>query len=79
MPPQAARTAGPPRTRTRRCINPAKRSLRRGCSTPPRAMTVAAARAHLLLQVVADCTRLSAVKPQEVQVAGDRQGRTILD
>jgi hypothetical protein len=36
MPPQAARAAGPPRSRTRRWINRAKRSTRRGCSTPPR-------------------------------------------
>src|SRR5215208_4909794 len=36
LPPQAARTAGPPRTRTGRSINRAKRTLRPGRSTPPR-------------------------------------------
>jgi hypothetical protein len=35
-PPQAARAAGPPRTRTGRRINRAKRTMRRGRSTPPR-------------------------------------------
>jgi hypothetical protein len=39
LPPQAARTEGPPRTRTRRRINRAKRTLRPGRSTPPRGMT----------------------------------------
>jgi hypothetical protein len=34
--PKVARTAGPPRTRPRRWINRAKRTLRRGRSTPPR-------------------------------------------
>jgi streptomycin 6-kinase len=36
MPPQAARTVGPPKVRTRRCINRAKRTTRRGRTTPPR-------------------------------------------
>jgi hypothetical protein len=36
LPPKPARTEGPPRTRTRRCINRAKRTTRRGRSTPPR-------------------------------------------
>jgi hypothetical protein len=36
LPPQAARTEGTPRTRPRRWINRAKRTTRRGCSTPPR-------------------------------------------
>jgi hypothetical protein len=35
-PPKAARTAGPPRTRPGRCIHRAKRTMRRGRSTPPR-------------------------------------------
>jgi hypothetical protein len=34
--PQAARTAGPPKTRPRRCINRAKRTLRRGPLHSPR-------------------------------------------
>src|SRR5215211_2447353 len=34
-PPQAARAAGPPRTRTGRSINRAKRTARPGRSTPP--------------------------------------------
>jgi hypothetical protein len=34
-PPEAARTASPPRSRTRRCINRAKRTTRPGRSTPP--------------------------------------------
>ena len=36
LPPKAARTAGPPRTGRAAWINRAKRSLRRGRSTPPR-------------------------------------------
>jgi hypothetical protein len=36
LPPQAARTEGPPRSRPRRWINHAKRSLRQARSTPPR-------------------------------------------
>jgi hypothetical protein len=35
LPLKAARTEGPPRTRTRRPINRAKRTTRRGRSTPP--------------------------------------------
>src|SRR4029453_2928552 len=34
LPPWAARTAGPPRTRTRRCINRAKRTIQRGRAPP---------------------------------------------
>jgi hypothetical protein len=36
LPPQAARTVGPPRTRPRRRINRAKRTARPGRSTPPK-------------------------------------------
>jgi len=35
VPPMAARPEGTPRTRTRRCINRAKRTARRGRTTPP--------------------------------------------
>ena len=40
-PPQAARTAGPPRTWTGRCIKRAKRTTRPGRSTPPRGHALA--------------------------------------
>jgi hypothetical protein len=35
LPPQAAPAKGRPKARTRRCINRAKRTMRRGRSTPP--------------------------------------------
>jgi hypothetical protein len=39
MPPEAAPAEGPPKARPRRCINCAKRTIRRGRSTPPRGHT----------------------------------------
>jgi hypothetical protein len=62
----------PPRTRTRRSINRAKRTTRPVRSTPPRgAMSSAVAGARPLLQVVADYTRFSAVRA--AGYAGDRR------
>src|SRR6266508_2213346 len=62
LPPQAAWAEGTPRSRPRRWINRAKRTARRGRTTPPRgpsACTVTPVRPSL--QVVADYRRPSAV------------------
>jgi hypothetical protein len=61
QPPKAARTAGPPKARTRRSINRVKRTTRRGRTTPPRSHEPDGAWVQLLLQVVANYTRLSGV------------------
>ena len=46
LPPQAARTEGPPRTRPRRSINRAKHTTRPGRSIPPRGIQPRTVRTH---------------------------------
>jgi hypothetical protein len=63
MAPEAARTAGPPTTRTRRSINRAKRTTRRGRSTPPRGGHEShGGLVRAATPVVADYRRLSALQ-----------------